>query len=173
MATWLTFASVDQQETASILRRILDSGYNVVRTDQPNESRFWFKDFGQLGTSLDESPVVVFYPPRKLADSLWTIGRLLFPQSNLQKKYPQLGMIKKSIAGDLQNGTMLWDWKQPQEGDFKYYLEGSIQNRNYILYGMPSSLPYLKAGGYFVEGEETESILIKLGQVLALRGVII
>jgi len=171
MASWLTYASVDLEETAALLNRLLLNGHEVVRSDHPNHLRLWYKDIGELAPTLDESPVVLFFPPCKLADHLWTIGRFFFPQTHLQKKYPKLSKIKKAIAEELQTGVLLWHWKRPQEGDFRYYLEGSIMNHDYQLYGMPSSLPYLKEEGYFIEGEETPVMLEKLRTRLALRGV--
>lgn len=173
MSSWLAFASVDSNESDSLLNLVLNNRSDVVRSDQENHSRFWFKDFGELGVSLEESPVIQFYPPRKIADHLWTIGRFMFPQSNLQKKYPQLNKIKKTIKEELQRGIQLWNWKHPQEGEFNYYLEGSIKNHDYEIYGMPSSVPYLRKEGYFIEGEETVGMLDTLRKTLALRGVTI
>lgn len=171
MASLLTYASVDPKESDSLVRLILNNRHDIVRSDQPDHSRFWFKDFGELGASLDESPVALFYPPRKLADRLWTIGRFMFPQTHLQKKYPQLNKIKQMIRVELQKGMLLWNWRRPEEGDFSYYLEGAIKNHDYEVYGMPSSLPYLKTEGYFIEGEETVAALDILRKTLALRGV--
>ena len=172
MSSWLTFASVDVNESDYLLG-LIQENREVVRADKDNHLRFWFKDLGDLGPSLDESPVVLFYPPHKIADRLWTIGRFMFPQVHLQKKYPLLNKIKKTIKEELQRGILLWNWEHPQEGEFNYYLEGSIKNHDYEIYGMPSSLPYLRKEGYFIEGEETNGLLDTLRKTLALRGVTI
>jgi hypothetical protein len=95
----------------------------------------------------------------------------MFPQTLLQKKYSQLNKIKKTIKAELQREILLWNWKQPQEGEFNYYLEGSIKSHDYEIYGMPSSIPYLRKEGYFIEGEETIGMLETLRKTLALRGV--
>lgn len=77
MSSWLAFASVDSNESDSLLNLVLNNRSDVVRSDQENHARFWFKEFGGLGVSLEESPVILFYPPRKIADHLWTIGRFV------------------------------------------------------------------------------------------------
>src|SRR6185369_8629726 len=120
MASWLAFASVDQKESNSLLNLIVGNRSDIVRADQQDHTRFWFKEFGELGTSLEESPVILFYPPRKVADRLWTIGRIEFPQAHLQKKYSQLNKIKKTIKDEIQRGVLLWSCKRPQEGEFNY-----------------------------------------------------
>jgi hypothetical protein len=173
MPSCLAFASVNPRESESLLRIVLDQQSDVIRSDGENHSRLWFKEYGDLGATLDESPVLLLYPPRQLADRLWTIGRIMFPQTHLQKKYPQLDKIKKTIRRELQKGILLWNWRRPQEGEFNYYLEGSIKNRNYEVFGMPSSLTYLRREGYFIEGEETTGSLDVLRKALALRGVTI
>ena len=173
MSCWLAFASVDPNESDSLLDLIHNNQSNVVRSDQGDHFRLWFKEFGELGASLEESPVIVFYPPRKLANRLWTLGRILFPQSNLQKRYPQLNKIKKAIKEELKRGKLLWSWKRPQDGDFSYYMEGSIKNHDYEVYGMSSAAPYIRGAGYFIEGEETAAMMDTLRKSLALRGVTI
>ncbi len=169
----MAYASVEQGETEILLRHILNSGHDVVKADAPDGTRFWFRDMGPLGNLIENSPIVVFHRPRQLAAKLWSIGRFFFPQPNLSKRFPELDKIRKAISRDISAATLIWTWKEPENGDFNYYLEGSIRNRDYVLYGMSSCLAYLRSEGYFVGGDETEGVLDRLRRSLALRGVII
>ncbi len=136
-----------------------------------NSIRFWLRDLGPLGSTLEDSPVVVVYPPRKFSDRLFTLGRFFFPQSQLSKRFPAIARIRRKIEGDLKCTTVLWTLGATESGQIDYYLEGSIRNQLRTVYGMQSSISYLRQAGYFVLGDESEPFMETLRRKLALRGV--
>ena len=169
--SWIAYASTEPNETSSLIERVTDSEHDVESANVGNSIRFWLRDLGPLGNTLEGSPVVVFYPPRKLSDRLFTLGRFFFPQPELSKHFPAIARIRRKIEGDLKSTKVLWTRGASDSGQFDYYLEGSIRNQLRTVYGMQSSIPYLRQEGYFVLGDESEAFMETLRRRLALRGV--
>jgi hypothetical protein len=169
--SWLAYASTEPNETSSLVERVTASGHDVESANVGNSIRFWLRDLGPLGSTLEDSPVVVVYPPRKLSDRLFTLGRFFFPQPELSRRFPAIARIRRKVESDLKGTTVLWTRGATEPGQFDYYLEGSIRNQLRMVYGMHSSIPYLRQEGYFVLGDESEPFMETLRRKLALRGV--
>jgi len=169
--SWLAYASIDLNETNSLIERVTASEHDVESANVGNSIRFWLRDQGPLESALDDSPVVVVYPPRMISDRLFTLGRFFFPQPQLSKRFPAIAKIRRKIESDLKCATVLWTLGATESGEFDYYLEGSIRNQLRMVYGMQSSIPYLRQEGYFVLGDESEPFMETLRRKLALRGV--
>ncbi len=60
---------------------------------------------------------------------------------------------------------------EPSNGEWSYYLEGSVKNYDPPVFALPSGFRALKAGQYFVAEDDTATRLDELCSSLRLRGI--
>jgi hypothetical protein len=171
VASALTFLSTAADEVREIRCLIRDDSHLLVDASVSGQERVWFKDLGELGDSLDDSPVVLIDAPRQIANGLWTIGRLTFTPTGCRSRFPGLYAMLRRVRARLESETVVWSHRSPAEGQFNYFLEGTVRNHDYVLYGFPSALRSLQSGVYFVDCDETPGTMERLRRTLRLRGV--
>ena len=70
----------------------------------------------------------------------------------------------------LQQFDLIFSQKNAAQSEWKYYLEGGIQNFDAKLYALPRALAALQAGRSFVHRRASSTLLDVLAKSLRLRG---
>jgi hypothetical protein len=136
----------------------------------------FFRNLGALQSKEDgsvdhrRSPLVSFFPPRVCRGVLTTVGEVHFltaPQGSIRG----YDAICSSFRRWLGQHEIVYEQLPKPQGDFAYYLEGSIMNIAPVLYALPSGLEELMSGRYFIAEGDSHRDLLALCQKLRLRGV--
>jgi hypothetical protein len=101
---------------------------------------------------------------------LWTVGEVHFLATPLRQRFPALHRVSSAFSTWLAELPVVYSNKR-QDNEFRYYLEGSVQNHDPPVYGFDSGMSALQSGRYFVSEDDSEAVLDALCKALRLRGV--
>lgn len=138
---------------------------------------FYFSSCGALARNpngtIDAkcSPVVTVFLPRVVRGSLWTVGEVHFLATPLRKLFPELHKVNASFAKWLRQFDCVFSNEPGGVSTWNYFLEGSTQNYDPPIYGLPSGISALEGGRYFVGDDDPPFVIEKLCSTLRLRGV--
>lgn len=142
----------------------------------PYGAALHFKQCGSLVYQADgkidpeASPVATVFLPKVKRGVLWTVGEVRILATPIRKRYPTLYKIDVAFSQWLTARDRVFDNKR-KDNEFKYYLEGSVQNHDAPVFAFESGILALRAGQYFVGESDSELRLDKLCKALRLRGV--
>lgn len=138
----------------------------------------YFRQFGPLVTSGSngavnpkESPIVSVFLPQIRREVLWTVGEVHFLATPLRDRFPELHKVSTAFGKWLKNFECVFSNKPNFNGEWNYYLEGSVRNYDPPVFAFESGLSALKKGHYFVSESDNSYVLEKLCSSLRLRGI--
>jgi len=135
-----------------------------------------FRGAGQLGRKANGefdvslSPLVTVVPPKVRRGALWSVGEVHFLAKNAASTFPLLDSIRRRFEKWLGSHPIVFDQGDPQ-GDYAYYLEGSIRNIAPKVFALPSGLDAIKSEQYFIAHDDNDFVLDRVCQALRLRGI--
>lgn len=136
----------------------------------------YFRGLGPLShlpdgnIDAEASPVVTVIAPQVRRGVIWTVGEVQFRSTPLQKRFPPLHSVNRSLSKWLASFDCVYSNKR-NENPYSYYLEGSSRNYDSPIYAFPSGLAALKKEQYFVAHLDNDSRLETICRSLRLRGV--
>jgi hypothetical protein len=116
------------------------------------------------------SPIASLFVPEKIRSALWTAGELHFLATPLRETFPELHAISKRFAKWLREFECVFAGRG-KEGEYDYYLEGSLRNFDAPIFALPEAFAALQDGQYFVSHGSTPDSVDCLCRSLRLRGV--
>jgi hypothetical protein len=144
---------------------------------KPEGALLYFRRFGPLVHSADgsvnvaRSPLVSLLRPERRRGALWTVGVVHFLPTPLGTVSPQLRAIARRLKKWLSQHPLVFAHRPDWPGEWNYYLEGGIRNRDSDVYALPEAMVALSQGQYFVDHGDTDTKLETLVRALRLRGV--
>ncbi len=142
--------------------------------DRADRVLFYFRALGtrplQENIDPEKTPLVWIAKPQKIRGTLWTDAEVLFTPTPLKPQFPALQKVSQAFAKWLQQFDLIFSQKNAAQSEWKYYLEGGIQNFDAKLYALPRALAALQAGQYFVHRRASSTLLDVLAKSLRLRG---
>lgn len=117
------------------------------------------------------SPVASLFLPRVRRGALWTVGEVHFLASPVRQRFPGLHKVSSAFDKWLSSHECVYSSKPDFQGEWNYYLEGSVKNYDPPVFALPSGLSALRAGQYFIADGDTAARLDTLCASLRLRGV--
>lgn len=124
---------------------------------------------GAVDTTL--SPVATLFLPRVRRGVLWTVGEVHFLATSLRERFPEVHRVVAAFGRWLRGHECVYSGKPGFEGEWDYYLEGSVRNYDPPVFALPSGLQALRAGRYFVAEGDTPERVERVCKSLRLRGV--
>ena len=91
------------------------------------------------------------------------------PRPRLSRSF-QLFRRSVRLSEVAEQFDLIFSQKNAAQSEWKYYLEGGIQNFDAKLYALPRALAALQAGQYFVHRRASSTLLDVLAKSLRLRG---
>jgi hypothetical protein len=144
----------------------------------PDGYVLYFRSVGPLarlpnGSDIDvsRSPLVSLFPPVRKRGILWTTGEVHFLPTPLRRTCPALDALSQRFRKWLLGFELVFTRDRAWHGEWNYYLEGDIQDKDLSLYALPLAARALKEGQYFVDLSATENRLDVLCRALRHRGV--
>ena len=131
---------------------------------------FFFRDFGPLNDDDKKSPLVNVFLPLRKRGVLLTCGEVHFLATPVSL-FPQLAALNRQFRRWLGQFPCVFSRRPDFEGEWSYYLEGSIRNFDADVYALPEAMDALRSGSYFVSHGDTDWMLEKIVRQLDLRGV--
>lgn len=175
MGTTYRFIDSPAENISSVLQwfKALPAPPEEIKTDRAVV--LYFRSFGELAYtgsgSIDtkRSPVVTLFLPRSMRGALWSVGEVHFLPTPLKECFPELHKINNAFAKWLRQFQVVFSPDGANE--WNYYLEGSIQNYDPPVFGLPSGLKAIQNGQYFISDGDNEEVVDKVCSSLRLRGV--
>ena len=94
-----------------------------------------------------------------------------FTATSLREQFPHLFAVQRQFTNWLRQYELVFSSRARQPGQWDYYLEGGLRNRDVDLYAMPEASRALRAAQYFVRDWVSGQELDQLCAALRLRGV--
>jgi hypothetical protein len=173
MGTTYRFVT-DPREPSEVLAWFRALSAPPVEVDMQHSFVLFFREFGPLAhdtsgaINAKASPIATVVLPRVRRGILWTVGEVHFLATPLRKRFPALHKVSSAFSKWLSACSRVYP---DENGQFNYYLEGSIRNFDSPVFAFESGLAALRAGKYFVADEDNEHVLDNLCRQLRLRGV--
>ena len=164
-----------EEENQEILDWFSSYESKIISTD--GAVHLWFPKIGRIvrndsgEINKNESPIVSIYPVKSVCGSLLSVGEVHFLTNKLKKKFPELDTINRKFQSWIKKNELAFSSKPSFDGQWNYYLEGSIKNYDTNIYAFPRGVTLLKSEQYFVADGESNGRLDTICKVLALRGV--
>jgi hypothetical protein len=135
----------------------------------------WFA-FGAApspGAVLDptHSPLAYVIAPSRLRGVLWSAGEVGFTATPM-RQFPHLLAAHRKFTNWLKSFDLVFSRRAGIPGQWDYYLEGGLRNRDIDLYAMPNASRALRAEQYFVRNGISDRELDTLCGALGLRGIV-
>ena len=116
------------------------------------------------------TPFVFIEKPQIKLGTLRTDSEVYFSATPLKAQFPELQKISTGFLKWLRQYDLVFSREHADQSEWKYYLEGGIQNFTSELYALPSAMAALRKGQYFVHLRDSDGLLNTLSKTLALRG---
>jgi hypothetical protein len=148
----------------------------------PRERRtlLYFREFGALAyeqcgapepqVDSRRSPLVSVFAPRLRRGVLWTAGEVHFLATPLRQLYPQLHRVSQQFRKWLTDLPSVFS-RKVQQGEWDYYLEGSLRNYDPEIYAFPRAMEALRRGQYFISDGDTDGRIETVCRELRKRGI--
>jgi hypothetical protein len=139
---------------------------------KPRGVLLYFDSLGALvgdPLDVDRSPLVSLFAPRRRRGVLHTAGEVHFLPTPLRQQFPVLHRLSRRFSSWLSSFPCVFEGSS--RGDWDYYLEGSLKNRDGKIFALPSAFAALQRGQYFVADDDNDFVIDKLCRSLRLRGV--
>ena len=118
-----------------------------------------------------QSPVATVFIPRVRRGVLWTVGEVHFLATPLRQRFPGVHKVSSAFGKWLSGHECVFSNQPGFNGEWSYYLQGSVKNFDPPVFALPSGFRALKAGQYFVAEDDTVARLDEVCSSLRLRGI--
>lgn len=163
--------------TSLVIEWFQSTGIPIVEVETKKGHIYYFREFGELeydssgAIDFKNSPVVTLFLPRIVRGELWTVGEVHFLSTPLRERFPRLHKVHISFKKWLANFELVFSNKPGGPSMWNYYLEGSTQNDDAPIYGLPSGVSAIQSGRYFIGDGDNNLRVDKICSALRLRGV--
>jgi len=175
MAVRYTYLALDEDHQA-VADWFSALPHEVTVSDRPDRLLFYFRSMATRPLPVEDqidqekTPLVFIEKPQKKRGTLWTDAEVYFTPTPLKPQFPALQKISQSFAKWLREFDLVFSQKNAVQSEWRYFLEGGIQNFDAELRALPRAMAALRAGQYFVHHRVSAGQLDTLAKTLRLRG---
>lgn len=117
-----------------------------------------------------KTPLVWLARPAIRQGILWTDAEVRFTPTPLRRQFPELNRISARFSKWLRQFDLVFSQKDTDGGsEWRFYLEGGIQNWCEQVYALPEAMAALRQGRYFVHHRASAPALDSIAKTLRLR----
>ena len=150
--------------------------HEMVVDDRSDRRLLYFRSMAKdplpQGGTINQktAPFVFIEKPQIRRGTLRTDSEVYFSATPLKAQFPELHKISTGFLKWLRQYDLVFSNEHADQPEWRYYLEGGIQNYASELYALPGAMAALRKGQYFIHHRDSDGLLSTLSKALALRG---